>query len=175
MANQLNNNYGFIQNWKPGETDKAITKYYAAAYIVVKTLAEENGGLKFYKKFFQQIQDLSNITNTEIAIHYLNKAAGKDLTTQFEEWGFKTIDIYEIRELIEETKEILRNKIFFQPWTWIAEGIINNAEKALNQGATKMAMIELTIGRLIAESAITLTIITIGIIMIFIVRGEKIE
>jgi len=175
-AQTLYPNYGFIQDWKPGRKDENIGKYYAAAYAVVKALADENGGLEFYRKFFQEIKDLKNVTTTDILIHYLSKAAGRDLTNEFKEWNFRIIGVENISQIIVEGRNIVKMKgLLGVPWSLIADEILNLAEEALKNGRTNMAMMEAYMGIMIAQYSLTLTTITICIVMLILIRRIKIE
>ncbi len=167
----VGNNYGFIQNWKPGELGKDVIFYYAASYTVIKELGKLYGGLKFYEKFFNRIRGFKNITSTDILVYYLSLTAGEDLVSRFKQWNFDIIDIYSVYSKIDNVKKLLnhQNKMA-QPWILIARRLVKEAEERVQKGDFRGALIKASIAEFIASHAITLTMLTLIIILLLIVN-----
>lgn len=176
LAETLRPNFGFVQNWRPGKQDKNIIAYYAASYMIVKEIAESNGGIEFYKCFFNKIKGLGNITTIDTLIHYLSTCSKIDLPSKFAAWGFIIVDIYIVQEAIRQGKKILEEQLpIAQPWLFIAKKLLEQAEIALEQGDLKTAIIKASIGETIAKTSLTLTITTIIAIILLILRRIKYE
>ena len=176
LAENLKPNLGFVQKWRPGKQDSNIIAYYAASYLIVKEIAEENGGLEFYKCFFNKIKSLGNITTIDTLIHYLSSCSKTDLTSKFAKWGFNIVDIYIVQEAIKQGKKIVEEQLpIAQPWLFIAKKLLEQAENALRQGDLKTAIIKASIGETIAKTSLTLTIITIAAIILLVLRRIKYE
>ncbi len=170
LAKALYPDYGFIQEWKPGELEGDVMKYYAASYMVVKALADKYGGLNFYSEFFRKIRGLKNVTSTDMLIYYLSAVAGEDLTLNFTNWKFNVINIYEVHEKIRRVKEILSRQIkFAQPWIAIAEKLVREAEQNVRNGDFRGALIKASIAEFIASFALSLTILSAVILLALIV------
>lgn len=176
LADTLKPNLGFIQKWRPGKQDENIIAYYAASYFIVKEIAKNNDGLEFYKRFFNKIKDIGNITSIDTLIHYLSSCAKTDLTSTFVKWGFTVVDVYIVQEAIRLGKKTIEEQLpIAQPWLFIAEKLLEQAENALRQGDLKTAIIKASIGETLAKTSLTLTIITIAAIILLALRRIRYE
>jgi len=171
IAEALKQEYGFIQDWRPGKLSGNIIMYYAAAYSVVKELAQSYGGLEFYRKFFSQIKGFKNITSTDTLVYYLSKCAEEDLTPKFIQWRFNVVNIYAVHEAIQEGKDAVARQLpIAQPWATVARKLIEQAEDAIRRGDLKEALMKAIIGGFIAKISLTLTILTVGAVVLLIMR-----
>ena len=65
----------------------AVGECYAAAYYVLKKIAEVRGGLNFIKELVEVIKRKGGVESDEGIIEAFNEAAGEDLTPYFRSWG----------------------------------------------------------------------------------------
>jgi hypothetical protein len=174
IAKQLSDNYGFVQWWNPLQTPSNILSYYAASYMIVKTVVEENGGISFLQKLFREIKG-TTISDTNTLIHYMSIAAGRDLTLKFISFGFKVTEESEIYKMIVEAKYALMKKRWAQPFALIANWLLDTSINMLSSGNIILAKIIGWIGIFISMLAVTLTVALWGGILVLLtmkVRGE---
>ncbi|MCS7096882.1 MAG: hypothetical protein NZ926_00120 [Candidatus Methanomethylicia archaeon] len=171
-ALKLGGKYGFVQWWNPVQTPQNIADYYAASYMIIKEVVEGYGGLTLLQKLFNRIKG-STISDTNTFIEYLNIAAGKDLTMKFMGWGFKISEGIQVYQYIVEAKYLLMNKRLAQPIAFIANTLLDLAQNLLISGNIILALIIGWIGVFMAYTAITLTVILWGGLLVIIFRRLK--
>jgi hypothetical protein len=174
VAKQLNGNYGFVQWWNPMQTPSNVLDYYAASYMIVKTIVEENGGISFLQKLFREING-ETISDTDTLIHYMNMAAGRDLTLKFISFGFKLTGESEIYRMIVEAKYALMKKSWAQPFAFIANWLLNTSINMLSSGNTMLATVIGWMGIFISMLAVTLTVALWGGILMLLTRRMRDE
>jgi len=173
-------NFSFLEEWNPSTSPYNVGNYYAASYYVVSRLAQEYGGLDFYKRFFELIHGV-DVDNIDILALYLSQAANADVAITLQEWGFSVVDLYlspDISEKIIETKRAIANvNPFFQPYKSLAEFFYRQALLSFKHGDNTSGTNLLQFAIIIAALAPLLTLLTIaallGIIAYVLYRRSK--
>jgi len=153
---------GFLQRWTPRNNPQDVGNYYAAAYYIVSRLAEQRGGLNYYKRFFRMIKDEKIEDNTDLA-YYLSLAAGESIAVLLNRWGFNIPDLYSYSPLISEAKSLIGNvSRLFEPFRSLAEAIFRVAELNAKPETEDRMTICLVVAILIAKLAPLLTLVTVA-------------
>lgn len=117
-------NLGFLKEWTPYYAPRTTGTLYTSSYYIVSKLAEENGGLEYYSRFFSLIKGKRLESNT-ILCYYLSLAANRSLFDKFNSWGFNLPDIYTYWPLIVEVERAISDissaNPFLYPFRKIAE------------------------------------------------------
>ncbi len=161
-------NYGFIENWKPGEPVNNILSYYAASYFVFKKLGEMYYGLDGYTKFFRLLLK-EQVFNTRDVVKVLNKAWNTNLTSIFITWGFASLQSTQFNSAMLEAEKYIENATsitvslpwWLQPIKWISEFFINMAKDSLDSNKIFLATIYAAIALLISLYALLIQFIAI--------------
>jgi len=172
--------FGFLQNWSPYTSPTNVGNYYAASYYVVSRLAQEYGGLDYYKRFFELIHGV-DVSNIDILTLYLSRAANAPVALTLQDWGFNVADLYtspEISEKIIETQKAIANvSPVFQPYKSLAEFFYQQALLSFRRGDMEGGVSLLQLAIIIADLAPLLTLLTIaallGIIVYILHRRSK--
>jgi len=174
-------NFGFLQNWSPSASPTNVGNYYVASYYVVSRLAQDYGGLDYYKDFSELIHGL-NVDNIDVLTLYLSKAANASVALTLQDWGFSVIDLYtsqDVREKIVETQRaIAAVSPVFQPYKSLAEFFYQQGLLSIRRGDTQGGSSLLQLAIMMADLAPLLTLLTIAAILGIIVyllhrRSEK--
>jgi len=174
-------NLGFVQDWSPLVSPSNVGNYYIASYYVVSRLAEDYGGLDYYKRFFELIHSV-DVDNIDILTLYLSRAANASVALTLQDWGFSVLDLYtspEIREKIVETqKAIAAVSPLFQPYKSLAEFFYKQALLSFKRGDMESGTSLLQLAIITANLAPLLTLLTIAALLAIIVyvlhrRSEK--
>jgi len=174
-------NLGFVQNWNPSASPTNVGNYYVASYYVVSRLAQDYGGLDYYKDFSELIHGV-NVDNIDVLTLYLSKAANASVALTLQDWGFSVIDLYtsqDVREKIVETQRaIAAVSPVFQPYKSLAEFFYQQGLLSIRRGDTQGGSSLLQLAIMIADLAPLLTLLTIVAILGIIVfvlhrRSEK--
>jgi len=160
--------FDFLQDWSPSASPADVENYYVASYYVVNGLAQQYGGLDYYKRFFELIHGV-NVDNIDVFTLYLSKAANASVALTLQEWGFNVFDLYtspEIREKIEETQRAIATvNPFFQPYKSLAEFFYKQALLSFRRGDMAGGANLLQLAITIADLAPLLTLLTIAAIL----------
>ncbi len=90
MAQMLNYDLGFLQDWRGGGIPEDSNKYYLSSLYIFSQIGEGGGGFDLYKRFFHLIREDGVLVNTTgQLVSYLSKAAGSDLSVDFRRLGFR--------------------------------------------------------------------------------------
>lgn len=174
-------NLGFVQTWNPSVSPTNVGNYYVVSYYVVSRLAQDYGGLDYYKHFFELIHGVE-VDNIDILTLHLSRAANASVALTLQDWGFSVIDLYtspEIREKIVETQTAIAGvSPVFQPYKSLAEFLYRQALLSIRRGDTQSGTSLLQLAIIIADLAPLLTLLTIAAILGIIVyvlhrRSEK--
>jgi len=159
--------FGFLQDWNPYQSPANVGNDYAASYYVVSRLAQNYGGIEYYKRFFELIHDVS-IDDIDILTLYLSKAANTSVASTLQGWGFKVIDLYaypEISEkIVEAQKAIAAVNPIFQLYKFLAEFFYRLALNSFRQGDITGGDHWLQLATATANSAPILTLLTITVL-----------
>jgi len=160
-------NFGFLQDWAPDNHPVDVARNYVASYYVISRLAEEYGGLDFYKQFFKLIRGLKIKTNDELAFH-LSFAANASVDLKLKQWGFNIRLLYIINqsnvspELIYEAEKALDGlSPVFQPYSLVAKFLYQQALLRLERGDFDGASQLLEAAIFLANWAPLLTLLTL--------------
>jgi hypothetical protein len=170
---QTGEKFGFLQEWTPNNQPADVTPHYVASYYVVSRLAEEYGGLDFYKRFFEKIQLVKIENNDELAFH-LSLAANASVDLKLKLWGFDIRLLYNGSDIsperiYEAEKAIDGLSPIFQPYKLIAESFYQQALLRLERGDVDGANQLLEAAISLANLAPLLTLLTIAAILAIIV------
>ncbi len=164
LISSIGERFPFLQNWSPESQTEDVGAYYAASYYVVSRLAEEYGGLDYYKRFFDTMEG-TRIEDNNILAYHLSLAANKSVAKKLRDWGFNVADIFISSFLIEEAKSALDGlSPIFQPFKFIAEQFYKLGLISLEKGDVETGNLCLRIAIFIAKWAPLLTFITVVVI-----------
>jgi len=157
-------NFDFLQDWSPSVSPLNVGNYYVASYYVVSRLAQDYGGLDYYKRFFELIKG-ADVDDIDVLALYLSRAANASVAFTLQDWGFSVVDLYtspEIRERVLETQEAIGalNPVF-QPYRTLAEFFYQQALLSFKRGDTESGMSNLQLAIALANLAPLLTFLTI--------------
>lgn len=165
LISQTGENFGVLQEWKPDSQPLDVSSYYVASYYIVNKLAEEYGGLGFYKRFFKRIQLVKIETNDELAFH-LSLAANASVDLKLKLWGFDIRLLYTgskiSPELIYEAEKAVDglNPVFL-PYNLVAKFLYQQALLRLERGDVDGANQLLESAISLANLAPLLTLLTL--------------
>ncbi len=154
--------FGFLQEWTPSCYPQDLGSCYAASYYIVSVLAEEHGGIEYYRRFFRTIKDKMIEDNAELAYH-LSLAAGESVVKALNgRWGFNIPDLYGYSQLLYEVKALIENiSGAFEPYRSIAKILFDAAVRNANQESEDTMRFYLIFAALTAKLAPILTLMTI--------------
>ncbi|MFQ6086414.1 MAG: hypothetical protein ACE5OV_00040 [Candidatus Bathyarchaeia archaeon] len=137
-VSQLGNDFSFLQEWTPENQPVDVTRNYVASYYVVSRLAEEYGGLNYYKRFFELIRGLKIESNDELAFH-LSLAANASVDLKLKLWGFDIRLLYTgskiSPDLIYEAEKAVDGlSPVFLPYNLVAKFLYQQALLRLERG-----------------------------------------
>jgi hypothetical protein len=137
-----------------------VGPYYVAAYYVVKSIAENHGGLKFYARFFKQMHGETVTSNAELG-YYLSLASEESVAQSLNSWGFNVPDLYLYSPLLGNIRKVL-NEVnpVYQPYKYIAELLYEQALSNARQDSVSEMNFYLSAAITVAKLAPLLTIIT---------------
>jgi hypothetical protein len=162
-ARDLNGDYGFIQDWRPGGTTGSLFDYYAASYQIFKTLGDEYGGVSMYAKFFRGVRELKDgLRSTNVAVYQLSLAAGANLSPQFREWKFELVDLSSISARIAKLRAEAEWYGPLLPFRAEALAHLQMAESSM-YSAPEVAMAHITIAAFYIE---TVPMIIGGVVLV---------
>ncbi|NIU38462.1 hypothetical protein GWN65_00375 [Candidatus Bathyarchaeota archaeon] len=173
LISQTGESFGYLQEWTPANPPADISRNYAASYYVMSRLAEEYGGLDFYRQFFRLIRGLEIQTNDELAFH-LSLAANASVDLKLKLWGFDIRLLYNGSKIspdrIYEAEKALDglNPVFL-PYSLVAELFYQQALLRLERGDVNGANQFLDATILMANLAPVLTLLTLTAILAVIV------
>jgi len=160
--------FDFLQDWSPSASPTNVENYYVASYYVASRIAQDYGGLDYYKRFFELIHGVK-VDDIDVFTLYLSKAANASVALTLQEWGFNVFDLYtspEIREKIEETQRaIAAVSPVFQPYRSLAEFFYRQALLSFRRGDMAGGANLLQLAITVADLAPLLTLLTIAAIL----------
>jgi len=158
--------FGFLQEWTPSYHPQDLRSCYAASYYIVCMLAEEHGGIEYYRRFFKTIKNKIIEDDAELAYH-LSLAAGESVVKTLNgRWGFNIPDIYRYSQLLNEVKALIENVSgAFEPYRLIAKILFDAAVKNANREREDAMRLYLIFAALTAKLAPILTLMTIIMIV----------
>jgi hypothetical protein len=178
-ARQLNGDYGFIQNWRPGGTVTSFFNYYAASYDVFKRLGDEYGGLSMYAKFFRGLRGLKDgLRSTNVAVYQLSLAAGVNLSPQFNEWKFELVDLSTISARVAKLSAEAEWYGPLLPFKAEALAHLQMAESSM-YSTPEVAMGHITIAAFYIETVpviiggVVLVLILLAVVAVIVTRRRK--
>ena len=158
--------FGFLQEWTPSCHPQSPESCYAASYYIVSVLAEEHGGIEYYRRFFRMIRDKVIRDDAELAYH-LSIAAGESVVKALNgRWGFSIPDLYGYSQLLDEVRVLIENVSgAFQPYRLIAKILFDAAVRNANREREDALRLYLVFAALTAKLAPILTLMTIIMIV----------
>jgi len=165
VAKYLKGNYGFVEDWRPGQRVENIGKYYAASYAVISQLAEMYGGFKLYQKFFQLLKS-ETVKNTADFIRVISMAAGTNLTSVFKSWGFESAEWPSIPPLLIRARSLSDDiPWWLQPVSAIAKWFTDMAEASYEAGRERQAVFYAVLAIALAENYVISEILIITLLI----------
>ncbi|KPV65471.1 MAG: hypothetical protein AOA65_0075 [Candidatus Bathyarchaeota archaeon BA1] len=164
---QYGENFHFLQQWKPEPQPTNIATYYIASHYVVSRLAGKYGGLNYYRRFFRLMKG-GQIKDNNVLAYHLSLASDTSVAQALKRWGFNIVDLYapptyEAERIIHDLNPIL------QPYKFLAEYLYKQALIRFEKGDAEKANQYLAAAIFIAKFAPTLTVATMGAILIAII------
>lgn len=177
-VSQFGEDFGFLEEWTPAKEPFDIGRNYATSYYIVSKLAEEYGGLDFYKRFFEVIHGLEfepgEWKPNEWLAFYLSMAANASVDLKLKLWGFNIRLLYTGLKIspdliLEAEKAVDGLSPLFLPYNLIAKFFYQQALLRLERGDIDGAnqLLEATIT--LANLAPLLTLLTIGTLFAIII------
>ena len=166
--------FGFLQQWSMTSQPQDIGSYYAAAYYVVRSLAENHNGLAYYARFFKLMKGETITSNSELG-YYLSLASEESVAESLNSWGFNVPDLYLYSPLLGNVKRVLGEvNPLYQPYKYIAELLYEQALSNAKQDSVSEMNFFLTAAISVAKLAPLLTLMTVsGILFIIILLALK--
>lgn len=170
-------NFGFLQDWNPDNQPADVSSNYAASYYVISRLAEEFGGLEFYKQFFELIRGLEfepgEWKPNEWLAFYMSLAANASVDLKLKLWGFNIRLLYTgskiSPKLIYEAEKAIDGLSFvFFPYNLVARFLYQEALLRLERGDIEGANQLLESAISLANLAPLLTLLTLVAISVII-------
>jgi hypothetical protein len=175
---QYGENFGFLEDWTPTRQPLDITRNYVISYYVVSKLAEEYGGLDFYKSFFEKIRGLEFEPNdwkpNEWLAFYLSLAANASVDLELKQWGFDIRLLFNGSQvspdlIYEAEKAIDELSLVFFPYNLVASFLYQQALLRLERGDVDGASQLFNMALSLANLAPLLTLITLVAIFAIVV------
>ena len=166
--------FGFLQQWSMTSQPQDVGSYYAAAYYVVKSLAENHGGLAYYTHFFKLMNGETITSNSELG-YFLSLTSEESVAESLNSWGFNVPDLYLYSPLLGTVKRVLSEvNQLYQPYKYIAELLYEQALSKARQDSVSEMNFFLTAAISVAKLAPLLTLMTVsGILFIIILLVLK--
>jgi len=166
--------FGFLQQWSMTSQPQDVGSYYAAAYYVVRSLAENHGGLAYYARFFRLMNGEAITSNSELG-YYLSLTSEESVAESLNSWGFNVPDLYLYSPLLGNVKRVLSEvNPLYQPYKYIAELLYEQALSNARQDSVSEMSFFLTAAISVAKLAPLLTLMTVsGILFIIILLVLK--
>jgi hypothetical protein len=166
--------FGFLQQWSITSQPQDVGSYYAAAYHVVRSLAEGRGGLDYYALFFKLMNGETITSNAELG-YFLSLTSEESVAESLNSWGFNVPDLYLYSPLLGNVKRVLSEvNPLFQPYKYIAELLYEQALSNARQDSVNEMNFFLTAAISVAKLAPLLTLMTVsGILFIIILLVLK--
>jgi hypothetical protein len=166
--------FGFLQQWSMTSQPQDVGSYYTAAYNVVKSLAENRGGLDYYARFFKLMNGETITSNSELG-YYLSLTSKESVAESLNSWGFNVPDLYLYSPMLGNVKRVLSEvNPIFQPYKYIAELLYEQALSNARQDSVNEMNFFLTAAISVAKLAPLLTLMTVsGILFIIILLALK--
>jgi len=162
---KFRDNFGFLQEWSPSYSPQDIRSCYVAAYYVVSELAEQRGGLNYYRRFFRLLRNQGIEDNAKLA-YYLSLAAGESIAKILNNWGFDVPDLYVYSPLLNEAKSLIEDvSRLFEPYRSLAETLYRSAIFNADQENEDRMQLYLILAILTAKLAPILTLITVTMVI----------
>ncbi|MEM3046627.1 MAG: zinc ribbon domain-containing protein [Candidatus Bathyarchaeia archaeon] len=163
-AQPLGGQFGFIQDWSQLSNPTDVGAYYAASYMVFKTLGDEYGGIGFYQKAFRSLSDFKDLSDDSVIVTAFGTAAGNmtGVIREFKSWGFTNIvDAGQLKGLLDYARVLVPEvNPFLQPYKATAQWMLNRAQKAYSRGQYSEAFGYVIASIFHAENALVLTLLT---------------
>ena len=165
VRKKFKDDFSFLQEWSPQYSPEDIGSYYVAAYYIVSELAKQQGGLGYYRLFFETLGDERVENNAELA-YYLSIAAGEPVADILKSWGFKVPNLYLYSSLLDEVKMLIeKTSRIFEPYRSLAEILYRNAVFNANQENEARMRLYLILAVLIGKLAPLLTLMTASMLI----------
>jgi hypothetical protein len=174
LKKEVGEDFGYLEGWSMTNQPQDPSPYYAAAYYIVSSLAENHGGLAYYASFFKLINGKSVTSDTALC-YYLSLTSEESVAESLDRWGFNVPDLYVYAPLLENAKKIIDEvNPLDQPYKYLAELLYEQALSNARQDSINQLQFYLTAAISVAKLAPLLTLITIsGILFVAILLVLK--
>jgi hypothetical protein len=178
MKRMIGNNFNFLVGWSMSNPPVNMGSYYVAAYYVVSRLAQNQGGLDYYKEVFEWMNGEKIDGNSALG-YYLSLGAGESIVDALNDWGFEIPDLYLYSPLIEKAQAIIEKmNPNLQPYKYLAELLFLEAISNARSESEANMHLYLVIAVLVAKLTPLLMLLTISSTLFFavlwIMRREKV-
>ena len=163
IKTRFGDDFGFLQSWSPEHSPQDIGSCYIASYYIVSRLAEQRGGLEYYRRFFRLLRDERIENNADLA-YYLSIAGRGSVVDDLRSWGFNIPDVYLYSPLLNEVKSLLEDvSRIFEPYRSLADSLYRSAIFNANCENEAKMRLYLMLAVLIAKLAPILTLMTVTV------------
>jgi hypothetical protein len=153
---------GFLQQWSMTNQPQDEGSCYTAAYYMVRSLAENHGGLAYYARFFRLMHGETITSNSELG-YYLSLASEESVATYLNSRGFNVPDLYLYSPLLGNVKKVLDEvNPLYQPYKYLAELLYEQALFNAKQESVSELHFYLSAALIAAKLAPLLTTITVS-------------
>jgi hypothetical protein len=162
LTDSIGNDFGFLPGWSPMYQPSNIGAYYAAAYHVISSLAENYGGLPYYSQFFKIVNGKTLDSNVMLG-YYLSLAAHESVVGKLNSFGFDVSDLYLYSPVLDEVETVVGQiNPYCQPYKYLAELLYKQAIYNAKQDTVTEMNFCLAMSLMIARLAPLLTLITVS-------------
>ncbi len=174
LKDSVGENFGYLQSWSMSNQPSDVGPYYVAAYYIVKSIAENQGGLDYYARFFKMMHGETLTSNAELG-YYLSLASEQSVAQSLNSWGFSVPDLYLYSPMLGNVKKVLSEvNPLYQPYKYIAELLYGQALANAMQDSVSEMNFYLTAAIYVAKLAPLLTLMTYsGVLFIAILLTLK--
>ncbi len=174
LKDMVGEDFGYLQGWSMSSQPSDVGPYYVAAYYIVKSVAENHGGLAYYARFFRLMNGETVTSNAELG-YYLSLTSEESVAQALNSWGFSVPDLYLYSPMLGNVKRVLSEvNPLYQPYKYIAELLYEQALANARQDSVSEMNFFLTAAIYVAKLAPLLTLMTVsGILFVFIVLALK--
>jgi hypothetical protein len=174
LRGSVGDDFGYLQSWSFSNQPTDTGPYYVAAYYIVKSIAEHQGGLDYYARFFRLINGETVSSNAELG-YFLSLTSEQSVAQSLNSWGFSVPDLYLYSPMLGNVKRVISEvNPLYQPYKYIAELLYEQALSNARQDSVGKMNFFLTAAIYVAKLAPLLTLMTVsGILFLAIVLTLK--
>jgi len=167
LKESVGENFGYLQSWSFSNQPTDTGPYYVAAYYIVKSITEYQGGLDYYARFFRLMNGETVSSNAELG-YYLSLTSEQSVAQSLNSWGFNVPDLYLYSPMLGSVKRVISEvNPLCQPYKYIAGLLYEQALSNARQDSVSEMNFYLTAAVYVAKLAPLLTLMTVSGVLFF--------